>query len=65
MNHTKCAICKELEATKTNSHLIPSFLLTMFSSSDNSGRRDTEILYTIGEYKTTAYIGRSVSREAL
>ena len=60
MRHSQCSICRKNEAEKTNSHLIPSFLLTMVSSADHSGRRDTEMLYTIGPNITKAYIGRKV-----
>ncbi len=60
MQYSQCSICRRNEATKTSSHLIPSFLLTMVSSADHSGRRDTEMLYTIGPNITKAYIGRKV-----
>ncbi len=63
--HQPCAICKSRAADKTNSHLIPSFFIAMVSSIDNSYKRDKELLYTIGQDITTAYIGRSVKEEDL
>ena len=63
--YAPCAICKSRPADKTNSHLIPSFFIAMVSSIDNSYKRDKELLYTIGQDITTAYIGRSVKEEDL
>lgn len=60
-----CAICHSRPADKTNSHIIPSFFIAMVSSVDNSYKRDKELLYTIGDHLTTAYIGRSVKEEDL
>lgn len=57
----KCAICKIREADKTNSHIIPSFLIAMVASSDNSYRRDKEILYTMTPHVVNYYIGRNTS----
>ncbi|UPS45355.1 hypothetical protein M1D30_04055 [Prevotella sp. E15-22] len=63
--HAPCAICKSKPADKTNSHIIPSFFVAMVSSIDNSYKRDKELLYTIGDRITTAYIGRSVRGDEL
>ena len=60
-----CAICSSDPADKANSHLIPSFFIAMVSSVDGSYKRDRELLYTIGEHSTSAYIGRSVKEEDL
>lgn len=69
MAHEKCLICKNREADKTNSHIIPSFLVAMFTSADDSGKRDTEVMFTISNKKqTTVYTGRSIpgsSRDSL
>lgn len=65
MDFKRCSICRKEEATKTNSHLIPSFLVTMISSRNYSNKRDTEILYEVGTHVTNVYIGRSVSQKAL
>ena len=56
----KCMICQENEATKTNSHVIPSFLVTMFTSYNGSGKRDTEVLFSISDTKDSVYTGRAV-----
>ena len=53
-------ICQENEATKTNSHVIPSFLVTMFTSYNGSGKRDTEVLFSISDTKDSVYTGRAV-----
>lgn len=53
-------ICQENEATKTNSHVIPSFLVTMFTSYNSSGKRDTEVLFSISDKKDSVYTGRAV-----
>ena len=63
--YAPCAICKSRSADKTNSHIIPSFFVAMVSSIDHSYKRDKELLYTIGDRNTTAYIGRSVREEEL
>lgn len=39
-----CLICNQKKATKTNSHIVPSFLITSFSSYNSSGKRDSEVL---------------------
>lgn len=39
-----CLICNQNKATKTNSHIVPSFLITSFSSYNSSGKRDSEVL---------------------
>lgn len=56
-----CAICKSREANKTNSHIIPSFLVSMVASSDKSYKRNKEILYEICGAITKSYIGNEVS----
>lgn len=56
----KCMICQDNEATKTNSHIIPSFLITKFVSYNDSGKRDTEVLFTISDNNDSVYIGRAV-----
>ena len=60
-----CTICHLRPADKKNSHLIPSFFIAMVSSVDGSYRRGKELLYTIGNNITTAYIGRSVRDDEL
>lgn len=65
MNTKKCAICRTNSPTKKNSHIIPSFLVLEFASSDGSLERDKEILYTIKSSNTTIHIGRNVNEAAI
>lgn len=58
-----CHICGEKEATKTNSHLIPSFLVTPVCSYNQSGRRDSELMFTITSNGQNVYTGRDVPLE--
>lgn len=58
---TKCAICGQREATKPNSHLIPSFIISMVSSYDGSYKRDKEMLFTFKPLLSSFYAGRSVT----
>lgn len=55
-----CLICNQNKATKTNSHIVPSFLITSFSSYNSSGKRDSEVLFTITNSIDSVYTGRSV-----
>ena len=57
--HNKCALCNRLDADKTNSHIIPSFIVCRTASSDGSGKRDHELVYSIGE-TIQAYLGNKV-----
>ncbi len=59
MNQKKenCLICDSKEATKKNSHIIPSFLASMVSSYDYSYKRDKDLLFKIEPYKENIYIG--------
>jgi hypothetical protein len=52
-----CLICDSKEATKKNSHIIPSFLASMVSSYDHSYKRDKDLLFKIEPYKENIYIG--------
>ncbi|MCR5456090.1 MAG: hypothetical protein K6F33_13995 [Bacteroidales bacterium] len=60
----KCAICGQREATKKNSHLIPSFIISMVSSYDGSNKRDKEMLFTFKPLLSSFYAGRSVTAPA-
>lgn len=64
-NFAPCGICKSRDADKTNSHIIPSFFIAMVSSIDNSYKRGKELLFTIGDRITTAYVGREVREDEL
>lgn len=54
---SKCLICKELEATKTNSHIIPSFLIAMIASYDQSYKRGKELMFRISPYCQKVHTG--------
>lgn len=51
---TKCRICKTGEATKKNSHQLPSFLSVMVSS-DGDYKRNKELMFTFDKYRTKVY----------
>lgn len=53
-----CMICNSCEATKTNSHIVPSFLIAMVSSWNQSYKRDKEILFYINGIKNSIYTGQ-------
>lgn len=53
----KCLICKTKDATKKNSHIIPSFLASVVSSYDHSYKRDKDLLFKITPFEEKTYIG--------
>lgn len=53
----KCLICNDKDAEKKNSHLIPSFLVAMVTSYDQSYKRDKELMMTINPYDSKIYTG--------
>lgn len=55
--HGPCLICGKADASKTNSHLVPSFLVAMYSSYDNSGKRGKELLFSISNRERLVYVG--------
>lgn len=55
--HGPCLICGKADASKTNSHLVPSFLVSMYSSYDNSGKRDKDLQFTITNTSRSVYVG--------
>jgi len=57
MEYQNCMICKKEKATKTNSHLIPSFMVAKVCSYDGSGKRDKEVMFTIKPYEDKVYVG--------
>lgn len=52
-----CKICNEVNADKTNSHIIPSFLAALFFSYDGSGKRGKELMFTLSSSQRTVYTG--------
>jgi len=60
-----CELCKENPADKTGSHIIPHFLVKRIDSQKGDKSRDKELGFSIGEFETTSYFGRSVLPEKL
>lgn len=58
MDFQKCALCEDKDATKTNSHIIPSFLIAPICSYDGSGKRDKEVMFTMTPYEEKIYTGQ-------
>lgn len=57
MAYDKCFLCGKSDATKTNSHLIPSFMIAKACSYDGSGRRDSEVMFSMESFRDRIYIG--------
>ena len=57
-----CELCQRAIANKTNSHIVPSFLVCKTTSSDGSGKRNHEIIFSVGK-TTRAYTGNEVPRK--
>lgn len=55
--HGPCLICNKTDASKTNSHLVPSFLVSMYDSYDNSGKRGKDLQFTFTETGRSVYVG--------
>lgn len=58
----KCELCKRAVADKTNSHIIPSFIICQTASADGSGKRNHELVFSVGE-TAHAYLGNEVSQK--
>ena len=52
-----CLLCGIKPATKTNSHIIPSFMVASVCSYDGSGKRDKEVMFTMSTYEDRIYTG--------
>ena len=57
MGYNVCKLCNCNIASKKNSHIIPSFLIAMVTSWDQSYKRDKEVLFTMHGLKRKLYIG--------
>ena len=55
--HGPCLICGKKDASKTNSHLVPSFLVSMYDSYDNSGKRGRDLQISITDIGRSTYVG--------
>lgn len=53
----KCLICQINNATQTNSHIIPSFLVAIVASYDQSYKRGKELLVSITPFQEKVHIG--------
>ncbi len=64
IHNQKCELCKRAVADKTNSHIVPSFIICRTASSDGSGKRNHELVYSIGK-TIQVYAGNEVPMEVL
>ena len=55
-----CLLCKEREATKKGSHIVPSFFMKRINSIDGCNERDHELGFSIGLGTIKTYFGRDV-----
>ncbi len=62
---TKCLLCKDKEANKKGSHIVPHFLLKRIENVDGKLGRDYELGFYIEEFDTKSYFGRNVQKEKL
>ncbi len=53
----KCLLCRINDATKKNSHIIPSFIVSAICSYDGSGKRGKEIMFTMTSNDEKVYTG--------
>lgn len=58
MEYQPCILCGQRPATKTNSHIIPSFLIAKVCSYDGQGKRDQEVMFTMSSYEDKVYTGQ-------
>ena len=58
MEYQPCLLCKQRPATKTNSHIIPSFMIAKVCSYDGRGKRDQEVMITMSSYEDKVYTGQ-------
>lgn len=61
----KCNLCKQVDADKKGSHIVPHFLLKRIENIDGKTGRDYEIGYKIESLKASSHFGRSVHPERL
>lgn len=62
---TKCILCKEKDADKKGSHIVPHFLLKRIENVEGKSGRDYELGFYIEEFDTKSYFGRSVQKDKL
>ena len=63
----RCALCREVEADKTGSHLAPNFMIHGMFSFDGKGRRNREISMRdhLNTSERMVYYGPEVSPDAI
>ena len=61
----KCKLCKKNEADKKGSHIIPHFLMKRIDNEIGRKGRDMEVGFSVGEFDTIPYFGRSVLPEKI
>ena len=52
-----CLLCQKQLATKTNSHIIPSFMIAPVCNYDGSIKRGKEVIFTMSTYEDKVYTG--------
>lgn len=57
IDYPLCSLCKQLPASKTNSHLIPSFMIAPVCNYDRSSQRGKEVMVTMTTYEDKIYTG--------
>lgn len=60
-----CKLCKKKEGNKKGSHIVPHFLLKKIENIKGKTGRDYELAFSIDEFETTSYFGRSILPEKL
>lgn len=61
----KCLLCKNNDADKTGSHIIPHFLSKRIDNEEGESGRDKELGFVIGINNTRMYFGRGILPEKL
>lgn len=61
----QCQLCKEAEADKKGSHIVPHFLLKRIENIEGKSERDYELGFVIQEFETKSHFGRSVPVDKL
>jgi hypothetical protein len=61
-----CRLCNKAEATKTNSHILPHFLIKTAINKEGSKQRDYELTFSISENEfVDTFFGRSITLETI
>ena len=61
-----CRLCKQEEATKKNSHILPHFLIKTVINKGGSKQRDYELTFSFSQNEfTDLYFGRNITLETI